>query len=162
MALNLGASATVGGMGHGVERLVTLGGAAVREIRMLSHVILGVNDVPRAVEFYDAILGVLGYDRRWIGETGAGYGTDDELGINTFWLTKPIDDKPATVGNGTNVAFIAPSRKAVQDFHEKALGLGGRSEGEPGIREEAHPNFYAAYVRDLDGHKIVAVCHQSE
>ncbi len=129
---------------------------------MLSHVILGVDDVTRAVEFYDAILGVLGYERRWIGETGAGYGTHDELGIDTFWLTKPIDGKPATVGNGTNVAFIAPSRKAVQDFYEKALGLGGTSEGEPGIREEAHPNFYAAYVRDLDGHKIVAVCHRSE
>ncbi len=129
---------------------------------MLSHVILGVNDVGRAVEFYDALLGVLGHERRWIGDTGAGYGTHDQLGINTFWLTKPIDGQRATVGNGTNVAFVAPSRKAVRAFYEKALALGGKSEGEPGIRDEAHDNFYAAYIRDLDGHKIVAVCHQSE
>ncbi len=77
-------------------------------------------------------------------------------------MTKPIDGQRATVGNGTNVAFVAPSRKAVRAFFEKALALGGKSEGEPGIRDEAHDNFYAAYVRDLDGHKIVAVCHQSE
>ena len=112
---------------------------------MLSHVILGVNDVPRAVEFYDAILGVLGYDRRWIGEAGAGYGTDDELGIDTFWLTKPVDDKPATVGNGTNVAFIAPSRKAVQDFYEKALARIIHEVGRAGqVRAEA-----AGFPREL-------------
>ncbi len=129
---------------------------------MLSHVILGISDVERAVEFYDAVLGILGYQRRWLAEAGAGYGTHDELGIDTFWLNKPIDGRPATVGNGTNVAFVAPSRRAVRDFYDKAIALGGASEGEPGIREEAHPNFYAAYVRDLDGHKIVAVCHRSE
>ncbi len=129
---------------------------------MLSHAILGVDDVEKAVEFYDAVLGVLGHGRRWIGATGAGYGTHDQLGINTFWLNKPIDGHPATVGNGTNVAFLAPSRKAVREFYEKALALGGKSEGQPGIREEAHDCFYAAYVRDLDGHKIVAVCHERE
>ncbi len=129
---------------------------------MLSHVILGVNDVERSVEFYDAVLGVLGYERTWIAEAGAGYGARDELGIDTFWLNKPIDGRQATVGNGTNVAFVASSRESVREFYEKALALGSNSEGEPGIREEAHPNFYAAYVRDPDGHKIVAVCHEPE
>jgi len=129
---------------------------------LLSHVILGVNDVQRAASFYDAVLGVLGYERRWIGESGAGYGTESELGIDTFWLNRPLDGRPASVGNGTNVAFLAPSRQAVRGFYERAMALGGTSEGEPGIREEAHPNFYAAYVRDLDQHKIVAVCHADE
>ncbi len=133
-----------------------------RPKHMLSHVILGVSDVPRAVEFYDRILEAIGYERRWLAETGAGYGTHDEQGIDTFWLTKPIDGQPATAGNGTNVAFVAPSRESVREFHRRALALGGASEGEPGIREEAHPDFYAAYVRDLDGHKIVAVCHHHE
>ncbi|MAE93532.1 MAG: hypothetical protein CL910_02620 [Deltaproteobacteria bacterium] len=129
---------------------------------MLSHVILGIDDVDRAVAFCDAVLGTLGYQRRWIGDSGAGYGTHDELGVDTFWLSRPIDGLPASVGNGTNVAFVAPSREAVRDFHARALELGGVSEGEPGIREEAHPNFYAAYLRDPEGHKIVAVCHETE
>ncbi len=139
-----------------------LGGAANWEACVLSHVILGINDVTRATEFYDAVLRILGYERRWTGDTGAGYGTHDDLGIDTFWLTKPIDGNSATVGNGTNVAFVARSRKVVRDFYEKAIAMGATSEGAPGIREEAHPNFYAAYIRDLDGHKIVAVCHESE
>ena len=126
---------------------------------MLSHVILGVDDVERAVEFYDAVLGALGYERRWLGDTGAGYGTQDDLGVDTFWLTRPIDGRPAVAGNGTNVAFVAPDRASVRAFHDRALALGGKSEGAPGIRMEAHENFYAAYVRDRDGHKIVAVCH---
>lgn len=103
-----------------------------------------------------------GIERRFLADSGAGYGTHDELGIDTFWLTKPIDARPATVGNGTNVAFLAPSRETVRNFHHRGLELGGTSEGEPGVREEAHPNFHAAYLRDLDGNKIVAVCHESE
>jgi catechol 2,3-dioxygenase-like lactoylglutathione lyase family enzyme len=132
------------------------------ESGMLSHVILGTNDVVTAVEFYDAVLATIGIGRRFLDASGAGYGTLDETGIDTFWLTKPIDGHPATVGNGTNVAFVAPSREAVRDFHDRGLELGGTSEGEPGIREEAHPNFYAAYLRDPDGNKIVAICHARE
>ena len=80
------------------------GGAAKSEIRLLNHVILGVNDVTRAVGFYDAVLGVLGYKRRWIAESGAGYGTHNERGIDTFWLNKPIDGRPENVGNGTKTS----------------------------------------------------------
>ena len=72
---------------------------------MLSHVILGTNNVAKAVEFYDGVLGAIGIERRFLAESGAGYGTQDEIGIDTFWLTKPIDGHPATVGNGTNVAI---------------------------------------------------------
>jgi hypothetical protein len=32
-------------------------------------------------------------------------------------------------------------------------------EGAPGVREEVHENFYACYIRDLGGNKIVAACH---
>jgi len=129
---------------------------------MLSHVILGTNDVAKAVEFYDGVLGAIGIQRRFLDESGAGYGKHDEIGIDTFWLTKPIDGRPATVGNGTNVAFVAPSREAVRNFHVKGIELGGTSEGEPGVREEAHPDFFAAYLCDLDGNKIVAVCHDRD
>ena len=33
-------------------------------------------------------------------------------------------------------------------------------EGPPGIREHYHPNYYGAYVRDLDGNKLCVVCHK--
>ncbi len=128
--------------------------------RLLSHIILGVNDVERAMAFYDQALGVIGHERRWRGDTGAGYGVGDERGIDTFWISKPLDGQPATVGNGTNVCFIAPSRATVDEFYQVALDLGGKDEGAPGIRAEVHENFYACYVRDLDDNKIVAACHE--
>ncbi len=127
--------------------------------QLLSHVILGSNDVEKAMNFYDQVLGILGHERRWQGESGAGYGKGDERGIDTFWLTKPLDGQPATVGNGTNVCFVAPSRKTVEEVHELALELGAKSEGKPGVRSEVHENFYACYLRDLDGNKIVIAHH---
>jgi hypothetical protein len=44
----------------------------------------------------------------------------------------------------------------------KALALGGQDEGPPGLRREYADNYYAAFVRDLDGNKIEAVCHLAE
>jgi len=127
---------------------------------VLSHAILGISDVTRAVNFYDQVLGALGIERRFSSDTAAGYGLGDERGIDTFWLSKPLDGNPATVGNGTNICFVSPTRASVDQFYDLALKLGGVSAGLPGIREEVHANFYAAYVLDLDGHKIVAACHE--
>ena len=127
----------------------------------ISHVILGSNNIPEATDFYDQVLGLLGQERRWHSESGAGYGNTNEQGIDTFWITTPLDGKPASNGNGTNVCFVAPSRDSVDAFYELAISLGACDEGAPGIRSEVHGNFYACYVRDLDGNKIVAACHES-
>jgi hypothetical protein len=42
----------------------------------------------------------------------------------------------------------------------EAIAQGGTDEGAPGIRSHYHPNYYAAYVLDLDGYKLEAVCHE--
>jgi len=42
------------------------------------------------------------------------------------------------------VALKAPSWRAVREFHAEALRLGGMSEGEPGLRPQYNPDFYAA------------------
>lgn len=131
---------------------------------MYSHVTLGVNDLEASITFYDGVMGVLGYERHSHSESFAGYGRPDDiaLGINCLWILVPINGEPASGGNGTNIAFNALNRQTVREFHRLAIKFGGTDEGEPGIREEAHPNFYAAYVRDFDGNKLVAVCHYKE
>ena len=131
---------------------------------MFSHVTLGVNDLDASIVFYDGVMKVLGYERHSRCESFAGYGrTDDAMSeINSLWILKPANGKPASGGNGTNIAFNAPDRKTVREFHRVAIKLGGTDDGLPGIREEAHTNFYAAYVIDLDGNKLVAVCHRDE
>jgi len=123
---------------------------------MFSHVTIGTNDIERAVAFYDAVFGTLGIKRFFLESAYAGYG--DKHSDQT-WVMKPFDGKPATVGNGTHIAFMAPSRGAVDAFHAAALAHGGSDEGAPGLRPEYHPTYYGAYVRDPDGNKIQAVCH---
>ena len=75
----------------------------------------------------------------------------------SFFVLKPANGAPASVGNGVTVSFEAPNRAAIDAFHAAALVAGGIDEGAPGTRDWA-PNAYAAYVRDLDGNKLAAYC----
>ena len=131
---------------------------------MFSHITLGVNNLEASIAFYDGVMHALGYECHSRGESFAGYGypCDAKLGINSLWILTPINSKRASGGNGTNIAFNAPNRKTVREFHRVAIELGGTDEGLPGIREDVHTNFYAAYIKDLDGNKLVAVCHLYE
>jgi catechol 2,3-dioxygenase-like lactoylglutathione lyase family enzyme len=60
-----------------------------------------------------------------------------------------------------HVAFRT-DRAGVDSFHETALAAGASDNGAPGVREDLHENYYAAFVLDPDGHNIEAVCHQPE
>jgi catechol 2,3-dioxygenase-like lactoylglutathione lyase family enzyme len=42
-------------------------------------------------------------------------------------------------------------------FHQAALAAGGRCEGGPAPRPHYGQKYYAAFVRDPDGHKLEAV-----
>lgn len=135
---------------------------------MFTYVCLGTRDVHRAAAFYDAVLAPLGLARC----TTPGEDFDGWVGWGTYldggavevalWLCTPYDGRPATAGNGTMVALKAPSWRAVREFHAAALRLGGTSEGEPGLRPQYNPDFYAAYVRDPDGNKLAVVCRGFE
>lgn len=131
---------------------------------MLHYLTLGSSDIGRSGRFYDAVLGALGIDRfktldHEIGYAAGGRG-DDET-VFRIWVVKPFDEKPATAGNGSMLAFSAPSRAAVDDFHRLALANGGSDEGKPGLRPYGD-NFYACYIRDPDGNKLSAVCRRPE
>jgi len=126
---------------------------------MFSHVTLGVNDLDEAIAFYDAVMPAIGQRRFGRGDWWAGYGEFDGVGVGTLWLVIPSDGEPATAGNGTNVALLAPDRASVRAFHRAALQHGGADEGQPGLRPENHAHFYASYVRDPAGNKLLAVCH---
>jgi catechol 2,3-dioxygenase-like lactoylglutathione lyase family enzyme len=132
---------------------------------MFTYVSLGTNDLERARRFYDATLAALGLARCDVGgenswEGWVGWGTYENHGQQelALWLCKPFDGQPATVGNGTMVAFAARSWGQVDEFHAAALAHGGSSEGVPGLRPQYNADFYAAYVRDPDGNKLAVVC----
>jgi catechol 2,3-dioxygenase-like lactoylglutathione lyase family enzyme len=132
---------------------------------MLTYVYVGTNDLERAIRFYEAVFAPLGMKRCQTGDpewdhVAAGWGVYEDNGARelAFWVGKPLNQQPATAGNGGMVAFTARSWKSVDDFHAAALAHGGTSEGAPGLRIHYGPDFYAAYVRDLDGNKLAAVC----
>ena len=127
---------------------------------MLLYLTLGTNDLARAIRFYDAVMPVLGLTRRVTEAVEVGYGAPEDTRCR-LWITAPFDGRPATIGNGSMAALVAPSHAAVDAFHASALSAGGSDEGAPGLRPY-HPHFYACYVRDPDGNKLSAVCEAPE
>jgi catechol 2,3-dioxygenase-like lactoylglutathione lyase family enzyme len=65
-------------------------------------------------------------------------------------LALSADGEPSS---RVHVAFVAPSREAVDAFHATALAAGYRDNGAPGPRPHGP---YAAYVLDPDGNNVEA------
>jgi catechol 2,3-dioxygenase-like lactoylglutathione lyase family enzyme len=120
---------------------------------MLHHVSVGVTDFDRAAKFYDAVLATLGFKRvADFSPHAIAYGSDRP----EFWIGAPHDQKPMSAGNGTHLGFIARTKAQVLKFHEVALKMGGSNNGEPGPRPDYGPDYYGAFIYDLDGNKIEA------
>jgi catechol 2,3-dioxygenase-like lactoylglutathione lyase family enzyme len=138
-------------------------GANKRKANMLLYVTLGSNDLARSKRFYDPVMQSLGLFNIVSDEADLGYGHAPSTDVREcrLWVLKPHLRLPANWGNGTMIAFAAPSRAAVDAFHAAAVANGGTDEGAPGLRPYS-PNFYACYVRDPDGNKLSAVCEKPE
>jgi catechol 2,3-dioxygenase-like lactoylglutathione lyase family enzyme len=119
---------------------------------MFDHVGLRVRDLAASVKLYTAALAPLGYQLCSHDASGAGFGPD---GKPSLWLVP----HPGPV-SGAHVAFVAPDRRAVDRFHAEGLRQGGQDHGAPGLRADYGPTYYAAFLVDLDGNNVEAVCHQ--
>jgi glyoxylase I family protein len=128
----------------------------------LSHIDLTVTDLKSSVEFYDRVLGRLGYRR--LDEVGAGapcWGVSD-AGGGFFTIAL----KPARPGSRTthdryapglhHLAFHADSREDVDRFHDFLLDIGATILDPPA--EYAYtPGYYAVFFADPDGIKLEVV-----
>jgi catechol 2,3-dioxygenase-like lactoylglutathione lyase family enzyme len=126
---------------------------------MFNHIMIGSNDIERSKRFYDAVLGTLGAGEpvRNVAKSGHTRLFYRHNG-NTFCVTEPIDDKPATYANGGTIGFKCTSPDQVKAFHDTAVAHGGVSiEDPPGLREGDLGGMHLAYVRDPDGHKLCAI-----
>lgn len=120
---------------------------------MLHHVSVGVRDIERSARFYDAVLGALGYVRVMeVLPHGIAYGEEEP----SFWIQMPHNQQLATAGNGVHISFVGRSAEDIDDFYKAALEMGGEGAGEPGPRPDYSPNYYGAFVYDLDGNKLEA------
>ena len=126
---------------------------------MLNHVIVGTDDIDAAKRFYDATLGVLG-----VGEPMRNVAASGHVRLfyrhdgDTFGISEPINDEPASFGNGTTIGFKCDSPEQVKAFHDVAVANGGTSiEEAPGLRETGMGPIHLAYVRDPAGNKLCAI-----
>jgi catechol 2,3-dioxygenase-like lactoylglutathione lyase family enzyme len=119
---------------------------------MLDHTGINVSDFDKSKEFYIKALDPLGYRLiKEFGDSIAGFGIDGEP---DFWMMHGEVHTPRI-----HIAFRAQTREMVSAFYTAALEIGGRDNGAPGLRTHYHPTYYAAFILDLDGHNIEAVCH---
>src|SRR5262245_12946268 len=133
---------------------------------MIDHIGMPVSDIARATEFYEAALSPLGYGvvmqvsaeqtghGAAVGLGPPGAAADFQSGKPSFWI-----GEGERLGGHIHVAFLASSRATVDAFYAAALAAGGKDNGAPGLRPHYHANYYAAFVFDLDGNNIEAVCH---
>ncbi|HET6332951.1 MAG TPA: VOC family protein [Polyangiales bacterium] len=127
---------------------------------MIDHMSIQVLDYEKSKAFYTQALGPLGYSvvmeitRDQVPElpSSAVCGLGEER--PDFWLAGA---KAPT--SPQHLAFRAPSRSSVDAFFKAALAAGAKSNGEPGVRAHYHPNYYGAFVIDINGHNLEAVCH---
>lgn len=124
---------------------------------MFSYVMLGTNNLPVAISFYDPLMALLGHPQGGRNEEGASWGTFSGNKTTGLCVGRPFDKRDASVGNGTMLALNATSVQQVNQAYSLALSLGGTDEGSPDYRPQYGEGFYSAYVRDPDGNKLAFV-----
>jgi catechol 2,3-dioxygenase-like lactoylglutathione lyase family enzyme len=126
----------------------------------LDHVTLFVSNYARSKAFYQKALAPLGIEPIMEYGKSCGFGRKPKP---DFWIGEgPADfqkPKQLEIITPTHIAFAARARAEVDAFHSAALAAGGKDNGAPGVRADYHPNYYAAFVLDPDGHNIEAVIH---
>ncbi|OBG80568.1 glyoxalase [Mycobacterium sp. NS-7484] len=123
---------------------------------MIDHFGINCIDFAKAAEFYDTVLGVLGYTRQLDHGVAIGYGTD---GHPAFWIADASAGEVGGPNREIHVAFQANGADAVTAFYDAALKLGAESLHAPRLWPEYHPGYFGAFVRDPDGNNVEAVFH---
>jgi catechol 2,3-dioxygenase-like lactoylglutathione lyase family enzyme len=118
----------------------------------IDHVIVPVLDYEASKRFYEEALRPLGFvlmldwrdgRRAWFGTAGS---------PSSIWVAE------SDAAGSLELCLGAEQLEAVDAFHVEAVGAGGRSSWEPGIRPEFSRDYYAARIVDPDGNAIEVVC----
>lgn len=123
---------------------------------IIDHIGLLVSDYEASKHFYATILAPLGGS--YIRNSGgwAGFGAKDEP---QFWIGPAIKGSKV---QSVHLAFRAPSREVVRAVRALALSCGGTLHEPKDFLKDYDPFFYAAFVRDPDGHVIEIVCREPD
>jgi len=121
---------------------------------MIDHVSLQVLDVPLSRAFYEAVLAPLDIHPGHLDGAAVGF---FGFGAGSFW----ISPAPRAEDRELHIAFGARTRDEVHAFHQAALAVGAVVLHAPLVFPEYDPQYFAAFIRDPEGHNIEAVCRQA-
>jgi len=121
---------------------------------MIDHISIAVRDLKNGEAFYAALLAPLGLTklREWP-DAAIGFGKK----YPEFWINRRAAMDRVAADSGVHICLRAADTSAVDAFYDAALKAGGASDGAPGLRQDYHDNYYAAFIRDPDGNRIEAV-----
>jgi catechol 2,3-dioxygenase-like lactoylglutathione lyase family enzyme len=114
---------------------------------MFDHVTLRVPELAVAEPVFRALFDELSIDETFSSTTFAVW--------SEFGLSVPDDDHPLTFR--AHVAFVAPSREAVDAFWQAGIDAGLRDNGAPGPRERYGPDYHGAFLLDDQDNNFEAV-----
>jgi len=128
------------------------------EFDSISDELQTVSDAQRSIVFYERCLAPLGIT---VVQRQPEFGAAIFAGSSEFpflWVGPAEGDYYGTsltpsVHRPLHMAFVAPSRQAVDEFHALSLLHGGTDNGTP---EDEGNGYYAAYVLDPDGNNVEA------
>jgi catechol 2,3-dioxygenase-like lactoylglutathione lyase family enzyme len=113
---------------------------------VIHHVSVEVSDLERSADFYDALLGPLGWRRLVEASDLVGWG-----------IVRPVffvSTRHERGSGGGHVCFTAHGIPAVKAAWEAGVEAGGTGDGDPGVRAQYGPNYYSAYLKDPDGYRV--------
>jgi catechol 2,3-dioxygenase-like lactoylglutathione lyase family enzyme len=115
----------------------------------VDHLWIGVRDLDDSVAFYRALARHTGLREGRVWEAGKQF--------RGAWATFSLlaDGRPVT--ENLHLAFPAPDRQTVDDFHRAAATAGYREAGAPGERD---PGGYGACVLDPDGTIVESIARR--
>ena len=125
---------------------------------MIDHISVGVSDLERSARFYEVTLAPLGLLRLVSRPATVGFGKS----YPEFWINLRAGMSQVPPESGSHICLRAKSAGEVDAFHAAALGAGGSDDGAPGLRPHDRVRYYAAFIRDPDGHRIEAVTFPKE
>jgi catechol 2,3-dioxygenase-like lactoylglutathione lyase family enzyme len=112
----------------------------------IDHLWIGVEDLEAAAAFYATIARHTGLrsGRVW----------DEGVQVRGAWATFALVHDGRARTQGLHMAFPAPDRPTVCEFHQAAIAAGYRDNGGPSERPRYGPEYYGAFVLDPDGTNV--------
>ncbi len=130
----------------------------------LGHLGLGVPDLARAKEYYDALVPLIGYEPFFATEDQFSYQpVDGKPGTRLFFYPALESSDYTRHRSGLqHLAFIVKTRAAVHAVHDWVVSRGDEVLHPPKEWPEYHEGYYATFWLDPHGFMLEAVCHRDQ